>query len=135
MKSSLSLKQKKVYLVFTVFIGILILIGCRDDSRSQNPTLMVKNEVTDNAFITAVKLTGYDFSSLNITKGNSQSFLLDKGMSGGYENINVQVFYKRTTATPVSSKNVSVNFQQTGTTTVTLKGCNSYEGCTGHTLE
>ena len=108
MKISFVKAKKPIYLFFLYCIVIFLMAGCRDEN-NQISTLKVVNSVTDDAFITEVKLIGYDFSNLNITKGTSQSFSLEQGMSGGYENINVQVFYKRTSATPVFSKNISLS--------------------------
>lgn len=136
--------DKKDSILYHLFIFIIVfaISGCSTDgiqepseeSKEEYPTLKVANEVTDNRYITSVTLVGYEFKSLNITSGDSQSFDLDNGMPGGYENINVNVSY-RTSTRPNNSKSTTVNFNDGEITTITLKGCVSYEGCDGHYLE
>ena len=53
-------------------------------------------------------------------------------MQGGYSDINVTVSYKYGSSGFTSTK---VNFNDGETTTVTLKGCISFEGCQGFYLE
>jgi len=77
---------------------------------------------------------GYEFNNLNITSGNSQTFALDSGMQGGYENINIIVIYGDPYS-PSNSISTRVNFYKGKTRTITLEGCIDYEGCDGHYLE
>ena len=106
---------------------------CPDCPEDKYPSLQVMNEVTDSRSITAVKLVGYDFINLNISAGASQTFTLDKGMSGGYTDINVKVYF--THGTGSSSTTIIVDFSDGETTTIKLKGCISFEGCQGIYLE
>src|SRR5690606_15918596 len=97
-------------------------------------SLQIVNSVSDELYyISYVKLIGYDFSSLRVTSGKSQTFLLDKGMSGGTNNINVIVGYK-TDYRPANKKEIAVNFKVGETTIISLNGCASFEGCDGHYL-
>ena len=78
----------------------------------------------------------YDIEFTNLVidiNGGSQTFILDKGMSGGYNDINVVVQYGPTGSIWTSSK--KVDFNNGRTTKITLKGCISYEGCPGYRLE
>ena len=134
-------KPQFKWLTLLTFFGILLIFtNCsKDDDNIEDdvesyPTLKIVNTVTDNRYITSVKMVNYEFNNLNITSGNSQSFTLDNGMPGGLENINITVSY-RTSTTPSNSKSKAVNFEKGKTTALTLKGCISYEGCNGYTLE
>jgi hypothetical protein len=72
--------------------------------------------------ITSVKLVGYDFASLLIPSGGSQTFTLDGGMPGGYTGINIIVGYGYGAANwSISDK---FNFSDGQTTTITLNGSN-----------
>ncbi len=96
--------------------------------------LKVINESNDQWPIKSVKLVDYEFTNLAIgTNGGSQTFILDKGMSGGYNDINVVVQYGPAGSIWTSSK--KVNFNNGSTTTIKLQGYISYEGCTGYHLE
>jgi len=142
-KKELNLKHSKSkikwWAIFAIF-GIVLAFtacdkdndcDCDSDSVEQYPSLKVVNQNSDNTSITSVSLVGYEFNNLLITIGNSQTFSLDKGMSGGYSNINIKVTY----GTPSGSINTNANFTKGAITTITLKGCISYEGCTGYYLE
>ncbi|WP_406672469.1 hypothetical protein [Natronospira sp.] len=136
--------QVQYWTTLVIFGIIFAFTACSKDSVSieeppkeppeEYPTLKIVNQVTDNRYISSVELVGYEFNNLNITSDNSQTFALDSGMPGGYENINIIVSY-RTSTTPTNSRNTTVNFKYGEITTITLKGCISYEGCDGHFLE
>jgi len=141
-KQKLNLRKSKYQIELwtsLIFIGIaLTFFACSKDNEKNDsekyPSLKVINTVTDNRFISSVKIVGYEFNNLNITSGNSQTFILQNGMPGGYENVNVIVSYK-TSNIPSNSKNKTVNFTNGQTTMITLQGCISFEGCTGYSLQ
>ena len=122
-----------------IYFGItLTFTACTKNNESnineKYPSLKIVNTVSDNMYISAANIVGYEFNTLNITSGNSQTFTLENGMPGGYENINITVSL-RTSAVQYGSLSKTVNFKKGETTTITLKGCNSYEGCNGYVLE
>jgi len=116
---------------------ILLISACKKEKVEEikYPVLKITNSINDDGrFITSVKLVGYEFSNLNITKGNSQSFVLDKGMPANLNNINVIATYK-TTATPANSVNTNGNFIIGDTSRFVFKGCVTFGGCPGFSLE
>ncbi|WP_157515054.1 hypothetical protein [Gaetbulibacter saemankumensis] len=77
---------------------------------------------------------GYEFSNLNIEFGSSQTFSLNKGMSGGYSNINVDINF--TCGTRSWSASNTVNFKQGDVTTINFLHCDSTLGyCRGVCFE
>jgi len=86
------------------------------------PSMKIVNKY-DTRTITSVTLVGYEFKSLSIGFDSSQTFLLDKGMPGGYSNINISVSYHSGSATWYVSNNFDFNDDKT--TTITLKGSNA----------
>lgn len=120
-----------------VLIAILT-ISCSEDGdvAEKYPSLKVINKLNDSwRSISGVSLIGYEFDNLNIEpNGNSQTFLLDKGMSGGYEDINIIVRYIRYSGISASAK-IKVDFNESKTTTITLTGCSGAEGCPGIYLD
>ena len=135
----LNLPHLKFLFQLVTFIGFLgfflSVTSCnKDDNKMEYPKLRVTNESNDQWPIKSVKLVGYEFTNLAIgTNGGSQTFILDKGLSGGYNDINVVVQYGPAGSIWTSSK--KVNFDNGTTTTITLKGCISYDGCKGYHLE
>jgi len=109
-----------------IFYIFLIINSC--DNKEE--FLKVVNEDKDGCSITSVRFVGYEFNNLLISSGSSQTFTLDKGMSGGYYDINVIVSF----GPPSRSSSAKINFNKDKTTIITLKGCISYEGCKGHYL-
>jgi len=99
----------------------------------QFPFLKVLNQNTDGYPITAVRLVNYEFNNLEIDEGDTQTFTLDDGMPGGYDNINVIVNYRR--ANRPFSLNIDKDFVDGDTTIVRMKGCISAEGCDSLELE
>lgn len=112
--------------------GVMDIIDPVDDVETF-PYLKVVNAVNDTSPIINVELVGYEFSNLNIIPGTSQTFVLDNGMPGGYDDINIVVTYQEpgTRGYPT----IKVDFNDDETTTVTLKGCRGMEGCPGIYLE
>jgi len=109
---------------------------CPEDEPEEYPFLKVVNQLNDSwRSITGVSLIGYEFNNLNIEPyGDSQTFVLDEGLSGGYEDINVTVRYIRYSGVGASAS-IKVNFNKGETTTITLTGCSGAEGCPGIYLE
>lgn len=106
------------------------------DPEDDYPSLKVTNDLKDDwRSITTVSLIGYKFDKLNIESfGDSQTFILDKGMSGGYENINVTISYIRYSGIG-ASESIKVNFNKGETTSIILTGCSGAEGCPGISLK
>ena len=122
---------------FVIVSFILAFNACEKDNDNENgeeyPYLMVVNQNTNDRSITTVQLVGYEFNNLSISVGNSQTFVLDKGMPGGYKDINIKVGFNHAYTTGYVSK--KVNFNKGEITIITFKGCISYEGCDGFYLE
>jgi hypothetical protein len=126
--------------ILTFFVIVLTFTACdkNDDNLTleKYPLLKVENQLKDYwRPIIGVSLVGYKFGNLNIEpKGDSQTFILDKGMSGGYGNIYVSVSYIRYSGV-WSSASIKVDFTKGDTTTIVLTGCSGAEGCSGIFLE
>ena len=132
----LNLPHLKFLIQLVIAIGVFLSVhSCnKDDNKNEYPALKVANESNDQWPIKSVKLVGYEFSNLAIgTNGGLQTFILDKGMPGGYNDINVVVQYGPAGSIWTSSK--KVNFNNGEITIVTLKGCISYQGCNGYYLD
>jgi hypothetical protein len=136
-----SKSKVKCWAIFAIFGIALAFTACNRDKNNdidnddvvEYPSLKVVNQNNDNRSITSVSLVGYEFNNLNITIGGSQTFVLDKGMPGGYSDINIIVSHKYSVWS--GSVNKKVNFNDGKTTTITLKGCLTFEGCQGFYLE
>jgi hypothetical protein len=143
MEKSLKIRKSKSlkWLILLVTLGLTITFSsCNKDSNctapeDNYPSLKITNDLKDYwRAITTVSLVGYHFNDLDIEPlGDSQLFLLDKGMPGGYENINVTVYYRSYPGT-ISSRSLKVNFVDGETTSLTLTGCDGAEGCPGISL-
>ena len=109
--------------ILAIIAIALTFTACDEDNENdivpavEYPSLKVVNEKS-GTFIYAVRLNGYEFTYLNIDSGSSQTFALDKGMSGGYEDINIIVSYNDGYRNRVAG--IAVNFYKGETTTVTL---------------
>lgn len=123
--------------IFIIFSIVLTFTACNKDKNNDKvveyPSLKVVNQNIDNRSITSVSLVGYEFNNLNITIGGSQTFLLDKGMPGGYSEINIQVSHRYSAWSGSVSK--KLNFNDGMIATITFKGCLNFEGCLGFYLE
>ena len=97
------------------FCMIFIFTACKKEN---HPSLEVVNQYGTYT-ITSACLVGYEFNNLQINAGESQKFILENGMPGGYSDINVTVSY-RTSAVSSRSSSTKVNFSKGGTTKVTL---------------
>lgn len=143
--SNKELKQKhsrfwgRWWYIFTILIVIVSFTACNKDDDSidiEYPMLTIENQLEDYwRPIIGVSLVGYKFNNLDIKpKGDSQTFTLDKGMPGGYENINVTVSYIRYSGI-IGYASIKVDFNKGETTTIHLTGCSGAEGCPGIYLE
>jgi hypothetical protein len=140
----LNLKQTNFNLnrgiIFTILSLLLTFTACNKennvDGSEEFPSLKVENQLNDSwRSIIEVSLIGYQFDNLNIEPyGDSQTFVLDEGMSGGYENINIIVKYIRYSGI-LASRSIKVDFNKGKTTTITLTGCDGAVGCPGIYLE
>ena len=109
--------MKKIILIMT--ITVLFITACDNDNNY--PSLKVVNGTGFGGYtITQVSLVGYEFNSIYIVPGSSQTFFLDKGMPGGYSNILVRVKYGPPGSLWYVSNNF--NFSNGKTRTVTFKG-------------
>jgi len=145
MEKSLKLNNStslmKWLVLFSVFGLTITFSNCKKDcdcpdTEENYPSLKVTNDLEDDwRSITAVSLIGYTFDNLDIEPfGDFQTFILDEGLSGGYENINVTVTYIRYSGVS-ASRSLKVNFFDGETTSITLTGCDGAEGCPGIYLE
>jgi len=128
--------MKKIFLV-----ALIVLVSLRyseedDPILVEYPSLTVENQLNDDwGSITGVTLVGYEFGNLNIEpSGDSQTFVLDQEMSGGYEDINVRVIYIRYSGYKTSTE-IKVDFNKGDTTAITLTRCSCAEGCPKISLE
>ena len=147
MKKSIKSKYKiKAWSILALFAMVITFTACEkdcelpkditEDTTESYPLLKVVNELNDDwRSITSVKLVGYEFYNLNIEyNGDSQTFILDKGMSGGYEDVYVTVVYQRYSGV-YSSRSIEVNFSKGETTTITLIECSPDDDCNGIYLQ
>lgn len=96
-----------------------------NDTEIKHPSLKIVNDLKEDwRPIISVNLVGYDFTNLNIEyNGDSQRFNLDKGMPGGYDNVNVSVTFIRYAAAPRVTLKIKVDFVDGKTTTISLRDC------------
>jgi len=130
--------MKRIILLIVIITG---LSSCSEDSMDMSPeqiypSLKVTNDLKENwRSIINVSLVGYTFGELNIEpSGDSQTFILDQGMSGGLEQVNVRVTYWRYRGI-TASRSIKLNFNNGETTSIKLTGCDGAEGCPGISLE
>ena len=120
--------------IFAFFSFIFVLAACDKEMKREEgyPSLTIVNENRSGYTITSIGLVGYEFNYLNIPVGSSQTFALDRGMPGGYNDIYIIVssFYGTS-----RTDNTKVNFVKGEKTTITMKGCTGAEGCEGIYLE
>ena len=107
-----------------------------NNSTNKNAFLKIVNNYKDSkpansydsytlteAHICKVGLVGYSFDYLDILYNESKTFELSNGISGGYDDVNVNVSFnlvRPNIATNSYSKNVRCNFEKGKTTTITL---------------
>ena len=134
-------KSKAQWWAILVIFGIFLTFTACDTEDDfvvieEYPSLKVENQLNDYwRSIYRVSLVGYEFYNINIEPdGDSQTFVLDEGMSGGYEDIFVKVSYIRYSGVRTSTS-IKVNFKQGETTTIMLTGRSGCEGCPGIYLE
>ena len=66
----------------------MFLFACSGSEDEFTTTMTIVNDRVDES-ITRVSLVGYDFSSINIQFGQSKKFVLEDGINGGYDDVNV----------------------------------------------
>ena len=111
----------------------ILLFTCSSDEQKPPSLTIINNSNTDKV-ITNVSLVGYEFSNLNIEFGNSQTFILDKGMSAGYTNINVDINFM--CGGRIWTASESVNFNNGNVTTMNFLHCFNTAGyCRGVCFE
>jgi hypothetical protein len=105
-----------------ITLTILLTHSCKNEEVPiEYPSLKVANQTITSTFdIRSVTLVGYEFKNLNITTGSSQTFVLDKGMPAGYNNIYVTVSHYGIGQTRTTS--IYINFKDGEVTSITLKG-------------
>ena len=132
------MKNRGVFTLLAV-LGVLCLFivftGCNNSNTPSSdpppgnvpppmdrfPQLRVVNEHQGGRVITRVGLVGYDFSDLQITMGNSQTFNLMNGMPAGHSNINIAVTFNNAWGGGLRFLSRSVNFVDGETTTIILR--------------
>jgi len=109
-------KRIRIDILVIIVSFLILLTSC--ELFEDYPKLKVVNQYADK-YISAVSLIGYQFDNLHIDSGHSQTFALDNGMPGGYNDINILVTYRA----PFASWNISnsFDFYDGETTTITLK--------------
>jgi len=117
-----NLRGNNRLIFFALLTSILLFSSCSMFVRY--PEMKIVNK-SDGQLIKYVTLVGYTFSHLTISPEESQVFILDSGMPGGYQNINVKVGYGNSSVT--WSVNNNFNFSDGSTTKITLYG-SSAEG-------
>lgn len=120
--------------ILVLVIGCLLFASCSngwDMPKSEGsgnvvsyPKLKVINDGREDTmfgydYISSVVLLNYSFTPIEIKKGESQTFVLDKGMPGGYNDILVKISYGEDGHT-FSSYKIKKNFANGSTTTIRL---------------
>ncbi len=140
LKLTHSKSKAQWWAILTIFGIFLTFTACDTDDDfvviEEYPSLKIENQLNDSwRSIYRVSLVGYAFDNINIEPhGDSQAFVLDEGMSGGYEDIYVTVSYFRYRGIR-TSRSIKVDFNKGETTTITLAGSSGCEGCPGIYLE
>ena len=94
--------MKKIYLLF--FITLIFSCSSSDDESSKY--YIELNNSTSRVSFNQITLPGYVFSPTN----QQQTFTLDKGMSGGLNDVRVTLSGKCTVGNSNVSRDVFVNF-------------------------
>ena len=110
-------KAKQILVVFILFCILVAFASCGGGLKY--PSLKAVNQYAGKS-IKSVELVGYESRNLLIAQGDSQLFVLDKGMPGGYAGIDTVVGYGSGTATWYINK--EFDFSDGEVTTITLKG-------------
>jgi hypothetical protein len=116
---------------FLCVVCLIIVMGCGTETNSSEdeeeiveetfPTLQISNtsQCSSTLEITSVSLVGYDFNSLSLIGGESQTFTLSDGMYGGYNDINVNVGFRYGSRS--WSNSIKVDFEDGIETVILLK--------------
>lgn len=114
-------------LIIILTVTLVLFFSCSNkpneiDQIQTQTGFSLKNQYSEK-IIKSVSLVGYEFNNLNIAYSESQTFILDKGMSAGYNNINVVVSYGSGLATWFINK--KFNFIEGDIIEITLMGSNA----------
>lgn len=127
----------KVRLLMMITIALVSFTSCNKDCECDDeipptveeyPSLILVNQNTNEEVVTSVRLLGYEFDNLSIEIGESQTFILDNGMPGGFDDINVITSWSRS-VWQSGSVNEEFDFNDGDVTTITFKGCISFGEC------
>ena len=99
-----------------LFLFAFILFAC--SGSDCEPTLTIQNSHNTDYNIVAVSLVGYDFGTIEIQKGDSQTFVLKDGLIGGTDDIQVTISYSPLSGRPTYRKDQTVNFSDCSDTKV-----------------
>ena len=110
-----------------LFLFAFILFSCSSDEEHASFTVVNQKDIIT---ITEISLVGYKFETLSIGLGESKTFVLDKGLNGGYDNVNVS--FSWTCGGRGWSGNTTINFLDGQTNRIALIdtfGNNGGGGC------
>jgi len=136
------MRKWNLFFFLTVFLIITMVSSCDNNHENNNQECNNSGDSgetggnnTDNSYpkltmvnlhaissVVSVSIVGYEFRSLNIARGNNQTFSLMQGMPGGYTDINITVGFRSHPASSVLYVSRNINFFNGKTTTVTLRG-------------
>ena len=105
-------RMKKIYLLF--FTILVISCSSDDDGGSSTKYYIELNNSTTRVTFNQITLPGYVFSPTN----QQQTFTLDKGMSGGLNDVRVTLSGKCSVGNSNVSRDVFVNFLEDQPTVV-----------------
>ena len=123
--------------LFYLMIVCLFFVACNNNTNTTTetgnntdknavsyPYLNVENAISGtSSVVMAVSLVNYDFTPLGIKGGQSQTFVLDRGMPGGYDNILISITF----GVPGQAQRyyrIYKSFQNGTTTIVRIKSSN-----------
>ena len=131
-----------ISIVFSIFILCFLSVGCSNNpdtntsssSSSSTTTTETPEETKDNfpklqiinkgqITILKVVLEGYEFSDLNLKQNQSVILDLNKGMPGGYKDVQISIRYRpyKVTNSPIPPILTKLNFADGEITTLTIK--------------
>ena len=84
------------------------------------PVLRLSNRLNDDLDIISWNMVGYKFINLDISPGSAEQFILENGMTQGYENLTVTIVLASSTTS--FSIQVIASFIQGGTTSIEIFG-------------
>ena len=115
-KKGEKMKHLRKFCIVLLTAGI-IFGSCNKNEK--HPSLRVVNGLSGST-ITSISLVGYEFKTLSISSGQSQTFTLDKGMSAGNDNIYISVTYNFGGYSPSRTISNKFNFKNGAITSIKL---------------